>query len=101
MATVVYGEFEWDEDKELKNRKKHGVSFEEAAIAFQDPRQLVLPDGGDDPDCFVLMGMARDMRILFVVHLEATHERGNRYRIISARTANSREATQYANGDAS
>jgi uncharacterized DUF497 family protein len=29
--------FEWDPEKARRNRKKHGVSFEEAATAFLDP----------------------------------------------------------------
>jgi uncharacterized DUF497 family protein len=29
--------FEWDEEKDEKNRKKHGVSFEEAKTVFNDP----------------------------------------------------------------
>lgn len=37
MATVVYGDFEWDADKAELNAAKHGVGFEEAAEAFTDP----------------------------------------------------------------
>ena len=29
-------EFEWDENKNIENIKKHGVSFEEAELAFDD-----------------------------------------------------------------
>jgi uncharacterized DUF497 family protein len=29
--------FEWDERKAISNRRKHGVSFDEAASAFGDP----------------------------------------------------------------
>lgn len=36
MATVVEGDFEWDEDKAASNAAKHGVSFEEAATAERD-----------------------------------------------------------------
>jgi uncharacterized DUF497 family protein len=31
------GDFEWDEDKNLGNKRKHGVSFEEAATIFDGP----------------------------------------------------------------
>ena len=34
MATVVLGEFEWDSVKARANRRKHGVSFEEAMECF-------------------------------------------------------------------
>jgi uncharacterized DUF497 family protein len=36
--------FDWDERKAQSNRRKHGVSFEEAATAFLDPDGL---DGED------------------------------------------------------
>jgi len=29
--------FEWDEAKNLSNRRKHGVSFEKASQVFRDP----------------------------------------------------------------
>jgi hypothetical protein len=31
MATVGFGDFEWDEDKARSNFEKHGVSFESSA----------------------------------------------------------------------
>ena len=33
--------FEWDEDKNLINIEKHGVSFEEAMKAFVDPKRKI------------------------------------------------------------
>jgi uncharacterized protein len=33
--------FEWDEDKNLANIEKHGISFEEAVQAFLDPRRKI------------------------------------------------------------
>jgi uncharacterized protein len=29
--------FEWDEEKNLVNQRKHGISFEEAATIFEGP----------------------------------------------------------------
>jgi uncharacterized DUF497 family protein len=37
--------FEWDEEKNLANRRKHGISFEEAATIFDGP-VLSLEDEG-------------------------------------------------------
>ena len=37
-------EFEWDSAKDIANQRKHGVSFEEAKLAFDDPRRVVRPD---------------------------------------------------------
>ena len=36
--------FEWDEGKNEANQKKHGISFEEAQVAFLDPKRLVALD---------------------------------------------------------
>lgn len=33
-------QFEWDETKNKLNQRKHGVSFEEAKMVFDDPFQL-------------------------------------------------------------
>jgi len=36
--------FEWDETKNLMNRRKHGVSFYEAQKAFMDTRRVIAED---------------------------------------------------------
>ncbi len=36
--------FEWDEEKNLLNQKKHGVSFEDAQTAFDDPKRIIIRD---------------------------------------------------------
>jgi uncharacterized protein len=37
--------YEWEEAKNLRNQRKHdGISFEMAALAFEDERCLVYPD---------------------------------------------------------
>jgi uncharacterized DUF497 family protein len=36
--------FSWDAAKALKNYEKHGVSFEEASTAFDDPHALEVED---------------------------------------------------------
>ena len=37
-------DFEWDNDKELENIKKHKVSFTEALSSFFDPQGIQLDD---------------------------------------------------------
>ena len=37
-------EFEWDEQKDLENVGKHGVSFYLAQYAFADPRRVIAED---------------------------------------------------------
>ncbi len=36
--------FDWDPEKDLVNRTKHGVSFVEAQYAFADPRRVIAED---------------------------------------------------------
>jgi len=38
------GYFEWDDNKNLINRRKHGVSFYEAQKAFMDTRRVIAED---------------------------------------------------------
>jgi len=81
--------FEWDRVKAEQNRKKHGVTFDEAVTAFYDPLSATF----DDPDHsigerrFITVGYSSHDRLLVVVHAE----RGGRIRILSARPANARE----------
>jgi uncharacterized DUF497 family protein len=89
-------QFEWDARKAATNRRKHKVSFEEAATAFADPASLTIPDPGhsDREDRFVLLGRSFLGRLLVVVHAE----RGDNIRIISARKATRNETVQYDEG---
>jgi len=36
--------FQWDEQKDIENRRKHGVSFALAQQAFFDPKRVVARD---------------------------------------------------------
>lgn len=36
--------FEWDQNKNKQNQKKHNVSFEEAQFAFLDPNRVIAQD---------------------------------------------------------
>jgi predicted DNA binding CopG/RHH family protein len=52
--------FEWDERKDAENRRKHGVSFEEARTVFYDDRALLRDDPDGNEERFVLFGALRD-----------------------------------------
>ncbi len=36
--------FDWDQDKDGKNQKKHGVSFALAQLTFADPKRVIAED---------------------------------------------------------
>ena len=42
MAETVT--FEWDENKNKLNQKKHNISFEEAQYAFSDSKRIIAKD---------------------------------------------------------
>ena len=42
--TIIFGDFEWDEEKEKKNIEKHGCDFETAAKAFLDTKRDIFTD---------------------------------------------------------
>jgi len=93
MPTVVEGDFEWDSVKAASNLVKHGVSFAEAATVFADPFAVYLDDGSG-VGRIVVIGASLRQRVLYVVNVE----RGERDRIISARTATAAEREVYETG---
>jgi uncharacterized protein len=89
-------EFEWDPAKEQANRRKHGVSFDEATSAFADPYAINMPDPSHSAAeaRFLVLGRAVSARLLIVAYAE----RGLRTRLISARRATPSERRQYEEG---
>ena len=87
--------FSWDDRKESENRRKHGVSFDEAATAFADENARLKhdPDHSQDEDRFILLGFSAKLRLLVVVHAYRQDEK--EIRIISARKAVPKERKQY------
>ena len=90
-----YGlDFEWDPAKAASNKRKHGVSFEEALTCFHDPLALLLEDRGH-AERLVLVGVSTRSRVVFTVFAELD---ADRIRIISARRATRQERSRYEEG---
>jgi len=85
-------DFEWDEEKERKNRAVHGFTFEDAARAFLDPFHEVIFDSRMNygEERLTVFGMVQE-RLLAVTYTV----RGETIRIISARKASRHERRQY------
>ena len=85
--------FEWDPKKAAANRRKHGVSFEEASSALRDSFSATAhdPDHSEDEDRFVTFGVSSRGRLLAVSHTD----REKVIRIISARIATNVERQIY------
>jgi uncharacterized protein len=92
--------FEWDETKNLSNRRKHGGSFEEASQVFRDPLYLSVQDrieGGEAR--WQTLGLVEGLLLLTVAHI-VREERDDGtsvevIRIISARPATRKERRRY------
>ncbi len=86
-------EFEWDDNKAVRNLKKHGVSFEEAVTIFNDPLIATIPDpdNSKDEERYISIGVSVGGRLLVVIHTE----REERIRLISCRKATNAERKYY------
>jgi hypothetical protein len=87
--------FSWDVRKDAANRRKHGVSFEEAQTVFHDEnaRLVADPAHSEEEDRFILLGTSSKLRILVVCHCYKAS--GQTIRIITARKAVKNEREQY------
>jgi uncharacterized DUF497 family protein len=85
--------FEWDRRKNTANKRKHGVSFEEAQSVFYDDRAVLIDDPDEDEERFVLLGLSSKLRTLVVCHCYREQEAV--IRIISARKAQKEERADY------
>ena len=87
--------FEWDPKKALGNKRKHGVSFEEAETAFTDDFALLIddPEHSNEEDRFLLLGLSARLRTLVVSH--CYRKADDVIRIISARKATRKEREAY------
>ena len=83
--------FVWDSEKAEINRKKHGVNFEDAALVFFDENLMeeVDENHSDFEDRYKIIGKVEN--VIVVIYTE----RGDKNRIISARTANKKETEDY------
>jgi len=82
---------EWDPQKAASNKRKHGVSFQEAVTCFADPSGLLLEDEVH-PERLALIGVSEKSRVPYTVFAELADDV---VRIISARKATTHERRRY------
>lgn len=87
--------FEWDNNKNEINKKKHKISFEEARTVFYDSEALVIddPEHSEQEDRFIILGLSKKANLLVVCH--CYRESDSIIRIISARKATTAETRFY------
>jgi uncharacterized DUF497 family protein len=85
--------FVWNAAKADRNRRKHGVRFEEAATVFADPLFVLVDASRHEEARDAAIGCDSTGRLLYVVHIEVCE---SFIRIISARRAEPDEECRYA-----
>ena len=89
-------EFEWDPKKSAANKRKHGITFQEASTVFGDRLAMTFadPDHSKNEERYLTFGLSMQNRLLVVTHTE----RGEKTRIISARLMDRKERRIYEEG---
>ena len=95
----MYVYFEWNQDKNHSNQRKHRVSFEIAQRVFLDPNHLaVLERIEDGEESWQTIGMVGSCLLLVAHTTTETDVEGDAVeivRIISARKADAKERGRY------
>ena len=88
--------FAWDSEKAEENRRKHGVSFDEARTVFDDSLAISYPDPDHSKEeaRALIFGMSSNRRLLVVSYTESD----DTLRIINARPATRGETSIYEEG---
>lgn len=87
---------EWDECKDIANRKKHGLDFDSTTGVFMDPLSLSkLDERFSDEERFVITGESNGLLIVVVYTFRESNDGEEIIRIISARKASPQEARRY------
>jgi len=83
-------EFEYNEDKSISNKAKHGIDFEEAQELWDDPDLIEIPVRTSDEIRFLLIGRISDKCWSAVITY-----RNDKIRIISVRRSRKEEVNIY------
>lgn len=93
--------FEWDPNKDLGNRSKHGISFRQATSVFRDPLGISIYDDEHsvEEDRWITIGLTTWRELLVVNHtFNRTEDGQTLIRIFSSRPATRRERRGYEGG---
>ena len=82
--------FEFDESKSQSNLSKHGISFVDAQLLWNDPRLLEIPAKTEDEPRYLVIGLVNGKHWSAVLTY-----RGVNIRLISVRRSRSEEVSLY------
>jgi uncharacterized DUF497 family protein len=94
MLVLENKEIIWDEGKNAANKKKHGLTFQEAALIFLDACFVVMLDeshSSQEETRWKGIGALQNSVLITVVFAE----RGETLRLISARKSTKKEQEDY------
>ncbi|MFA6317040.1 MAG: BrnT family toxin [Elusimicrobiota bacterium] len=83
-------EFEFDAQKSLANKEKHGIDFVEAQALWDDPELLEIPLKSNDEARLLVVGLIKDKHWSAIITYRQTH-----IRIISVRRSRGDERELY------
>lgn len=83
-------EFEFDQRKSRRNKKKHGIDFVEAQALWEDPDRIEIPATTIDEPRFIVVGKISEKHWSTIFTY-----RNERIRIISARRSRKEEIELY------
>jgi uncharacterized protein len=90
-----YPRLEWDPRKSDANRRKHGLTFEDAAHVFRDPFKRLEIEGDEHGEIrWRTIGEIRS-RLYIVSHVIREENEEEIYRIITSRKATARERKSF------
>lgn len=85
--------FEWDDNKNQNNIKKHRIDFEEAKTVFYDNDAILFddPEHSITEERFLIIGLTKRQQICIVSHCYRNNE--GVIRVISARKATKKRSS--------
>lgn len=93
--------FEWDENKNRSNYRKHRVFFETATLVFEDPDFVMMRDRiVDGEERWQTIGLVEGVLLLLVAHTLGGEGDEEIARIISAREVTAHERRRYEDSQA-
>ena len=86
--------FEYDQEKNTENRRKHGIDFEQAQSLWSDPMVVEIPARVTDDPRWVVIGKISSRHWSAVIT-----RRGENIRLISVRRSRDEEVAIYESQD--
>ena len=88
-------DFEFDQNKSIKNKEKHNIDFEEAKLLWNDKNSMVVPANIVNGEVrYALISKLKNKCYVAIFTI-----RGDNYRIISVRRCRKNEELNYENNN--